>query len=277
MKNKKILKISIFLLVLFGITSVVFASVTISNTGITGNTAFNSIGGNLADTTIDVGTGKILSLQTLNNGPVTIGSGLVTLGGNLTVAGLGGSGTKCLHVSNTGIISTAAADCGSGGGGSTPGGSSGQVQVNSSNSFAGQSSIFSGGSLVQRAVECSSGTVSHTALTAAAANQEITIQTGMSGDVRYDQVMVSETTQFAGGTGLTVSMGRPGSNNYEMTGTLFPLQVSSGDTNSWTSRPVPPQLTSTYSIVLNFAVTSGNVNTVNAGVLTWEICGYKAR
>jgi len=276
MKNEKILKISLFIFVLLGFASVVFASVTISNTGITGNTAFNSIGGNLADTTIDVGSGKILSLQTLNNGPVTIGNGLVTLGGNLTVAGLGTNGTKCLHVDNTGAVSVATADCGSGGGG-TPGGTSGQIQVNSSGSFAGQSSIFSGGTLVQRAIECSSGTVPSSALTAASPNQEITIQTGVSGSVRYDQVMVSETTQFAGGTGLTVSMGRPGSNNYEMTGTLVPLQISSGDTNSWTSRPIPPQLTSTYNIVLNFAVTSGNVSAVNAGVLTWEICGYKAR
>ena len=60
-------------------------------------------------------------------------------------------------------------------------------------SFAGQSSIFSGGARVQRAVECASGTVSYTALTAAAANQEITIKTGTSGNVRWDQVTVSET------------------------------------------------------------------------------------
>jgi hypothetical protein len=151
------------------------------------------------------------------------------------------------------------------------------VQVNSGGSFGGQSSIFSGGTLVQRAVECASGTTSHTALTAAAANQEITIQTGISGNVRWDQVTISETTQFSGATGLTVSMGRPGTNNYEMTGALVPLMVSGGDTNFWMARPIPPQLTSTYSIVLNFAVTSGNVNTATAGVLTWEVCGYAAR
>jgi hypothetical protein len=140
-----------------------------------------------------------------------------------------------------------------------------------------QPSIFSGGTLVQRTVECASGTVSNTALTATAANQEITIQTGISGNVRWDQVTVSETTQFAGTTGLTVSLGRPGTNNYEMTGAQVPLMVSSGDANFWTARPIPPQLAGTYSIVLNFAVTSGNVNAATAGSLTWEVCGYPAR
>jgi hypothetical protein len=166
---------------------------------------------------------------------------------------------------------------GGGGGGGTAGGSTGQVQVNSGGSFAGQTSILSGGALVQRAVECASGTTSYSALTAAAANQEITIQTGISGNVRWDQVTISETTQFTGTTGLTVSMGRPGTNNYEMTGTQVPLMVSSGDANFWTARPIPPQLTGTYSLVLNFAVTSGNVNAASAGLVTWEVCGYSAR
>ena len=86
---------------------------------------------------------------------------------------------------------------------------------------------FAGRALVQRQVECASGTVPHTALTAAASNQEITIQTGIAGNVRWDQVLISETTQFAGATGLTVSMGRPGpTNNSEMSGALLPLMVS---------------------------------------------------
>jgi len=163
------------------------------------------------------------------------------------------------------------------GGGGTPGGTSGQMQINSSGSFAGQTSIFSGGTLAQRAMECTSGTTSYSALTAAAASQEITIQTGVSGNVRWDHVTISETTQFAGTTGLTVSMGRPGTNNYEMTGAQFPLMVSSGDANSWTARPIPPQLTGTYTLVLNFAVASGNVNAATAGSVTWEACGYSVR
>lgn len=168
---------------------------------------------------------------------------------------------------------------GGGGGGGAPGGASGQVQVNSSGAFAGQSSIFSGGTLVQNAVECAHGTTSYTALTAAAANQEITIQTGISGKVRYASVILSETTQFASTTGLTVSMGRPGSTTHaEMTnGILFPLQASAGDFNYASTRPIPPQITGTYSIVLNFAVTLGNVNAATAGSLTWEVCAYAAR
>jgi hypothetical protein len=163
------------------------------------------------------------------------------------------------------------------GGGGTPGGTSGQVQINSSGSFAGQASIFSGGTLAQRAMECTAGTTSYSALTAAAPSQEVTIQTGVSGNVRWDHVTISETTQFAGTTGLTVSMGRPGTNNYEMTGAQIPLMVSGGDANSWTSRPIPPQLTGTYSIVLNFAVASGNVNAATAGSVSWEVCGYSVR
>jgi hypothetical protein len=166
-----------------------------------------------------------------------------------------------------------------GGGGGVPGGASGQVQVNSGGAFGGQNSIFSGATSVQNAVECAHGTTSYTALTAAAASQEIAIQTGISGNIRYAGVLLSETTQFVGGTGLTVSMGRPGSStNAEMTnGYLFPLMVSGGDVNYVSTRPIPPQMTSTYSIVLNFAVTAGNVNAVTAGSLTWEVCGYAAR
>src|ERR1035437_3330889 len=142
-----------------------------------------------------------------------------------------------------------------------------------------QASIFSGGTQLQRAVECASGTVYSAALTAAAANQEITIQTGISGDIRYASVLLSETTRFASAAGLTVSMGRPGSTTHaELTnGINFPLQVSTDDFNYLSAHPIPPQITGTYDIVLNFAVTSGNVNAASAGVLTWEVCGYAAR
>ena len=162
------------------------------------------------------------------------------------------------------------------GGGGTPGGSSGQMQVNSSNSFAGQSSIFSGGTLVQRAVECAHGTVGYASLTTAASSQEITIQTGISGNVVYDQILVSPSIAFTGGSATlpTVSMGRTGANNYEMTGALVP--IGSGST-FWSARPNPPQLTSTYNIVLNFAVATGNVNAFTAGSLDWRICGYAAQ
>jgi hypothetical protein len=232
--------------------------------------------------------------------PLTLGSGLTLTSGTLTASSSEGSalaspsatGQLVVASSTSWVVGNLVAGTNitittttpgsitiaSSGGGGTPGGSSGQVQYNNAGSFAGQSSIFSDGAKVQRAVECATGTVPYTSLTAAATNQEITIQTGISGNVSYDQVLVSETTQFAGTfSGLTVSMGRPGTNDYELTGTLVPLMVSSGDTNFWTSRPSPPQLTGTYSVVLNFASTGANVNTATAGNLTWEMCGYAAR
>jgi hypothetical protein len=60
-------------------------------------------------------------------------------------------------------------------------------------------------------------------------------------------------------------------------GINFPLMVSGGDVNYVSTRPIPPQITGTYSIALNFAVTAGNVNAATAGSLTWEVCGYAAR
>ena len=141
----------------------------------------------------------------------------------------------------------------------------------------GPTRLFPGGTQVTGSMQCAYGTVDYKALTAGAASQEIVIQTGISGNVRWDQVTLSETTQFTGTTGLTVSMGRPGGNHAEMTGSPMPLMVSNGDANFWTTRPIPPQLTATYSIVLNFAVSSGTVNKAAAGVLTWEMCGYSAR
>jgi len=155
------------------------------------------------------------------------------------------------------------------------------VMVSGAGGSSSQASIFSGGTKVQRSVECTAGTVTATTLRSQAAglSAEITILANQSGDTRFDQVLVSETTIFAGGTGLTVSMGRPGDSDHdELTGTAMPLQVSSGDGNYWSSRPIPPQLGTTYPIVLNFAVTSGNVNGISVGgVLTWEVCAYAAR
>ena len=74
--NKKILSIFVFSLFIFGSTKVL-ASLTFSNNAITGTTA----------SSIDVGAGNTLSLQTTNNAPITTGTGLVTLGGSLSTTG----------------------------------------------------------------------------------------------------------------------------------------------------------------------------------------------
>ncbi len=167
-----------------------------------------------------------------------------------------------------------------GGGGGTPGGSSGQVQYNNSGSFGGQGSIFSTGTLVQRAVECSHQSISSATVAGLGATTagEITIQTSISGDIRWEQMKVSETTQFTGTfTALTISVGRPGGSNSEMTNGLVPLMQSSGDVNLWSTRPIPPQLTGTYTLVAGFVSTGANLSTASAGAVDIEICGYKGR
>jgi len=74
--NKKIFAFLILLLVVsFGATA--FASLTFTTNAITGTTA----------STIDLGAGNTLSLNTTNNAPITTGTGLVTLGGVLNVTG----------------------------------------------------------------------------------------------------------------------------------------------------------------------------------------------
>jgi hypothetical protein len=173
-------------------------------------------------------------------------------GGAIAVTG---SGSNYVHVDGT----SDAGPGGGGGGGGSP-----------------DTAIFTGGSQVQRYVQCASGTVPYTSLTTAGASQEITILTGVLGNARFDQLTVNPSTAFTGGTATlpTVSMGRPGSSDYEMTGTLLPVGSGSG---LLTARPSPPQLTGTYSIVLAFSVATGNVNAFTAGSLDWEICGYASK
>lgn len=136
-----------------------------------------------------------------------------------------------------------------------------------------QTSPTGGGS----GIACQHNTVTAATLAglSSGASKEVTIISSVPGTTRYDQVLVSETVLFTGTTGLTVSMGRPGSTTHdELTGASLALQVSAGDTNFFSSRPIPPQLTTTYDIVLAFSVASGNVNSATAGTLYYEICSY---
>ncbi len=75
------------LVVLLSGASIALASVTISNTGISGDASFSGVTSTAA-MLFDVGTGNTLSLQTTNNGAITSGSGLFTIGGALNVGGL---------------------------------------------------------------------------------------------------------------------------------------------------------------------------------------------
>ncbi|MFA5931973.1 MAG: hypothetical protein WC793_01185 [Candidatus Paceibacterota bacterium] len=72
--NKKILSLFVLLVIVLGATKA-FASLTFSSAAITGDAA----------STIDVGAGNALSLQTTNNGAITTGTGMVTLGSSLTI------------------------------------------------------------------------------------------------------------------------------------------------------------------------------------------------
>jgi hypothetical protein len=177
-----------------------------------------------------------------------------------------------------------------GGGGGTAGGSNGQMQVNSSGSFAGQAYGLDGGAsrVSQRGTECATGTVSlsggiwtypgGTVAAAAAPSQEITIITGLTGDMRYTRTLLAESTQFASSsvTATKVSLGRSGISTDDELLPQTSFMVSSG--NAWFAedRPQTPVLgaSNTYSLVLAIRTTGGNVSALTAGAAYYEVCGY---
>jgi hypothetical protein len=179
---------------------------------------------------------------------------------------------------------------GGGGGGGTAGGSTGQMQVNSSGAFAGQAFGLSGGGsrVSQRGTECATGSVSlsggiwtypgGTVAAAAANSQEITIITGLTGDMRYTRTLLAESTQFASSsvTATKVSLGRAGSSTNDELLPQTSFMVSSG--NAWFAedRPQTPVLgaSNTYSLVLTIRTTGGNVSALTAGTAYYEVCGY---
>jgi hypothetical protein len=122
-------------------------------------------------------------------------------------------------------------------------------------------------------MDCATGTISYSSF-GAGGTQEVAILTDLSADFRYQKIVLSETYKFDSISSLTVSMGMPGAatNNKLLDG--FHLGLSSGDVNFVDFTPRTPQLTSTYTLVLAFAVPSGALRSASAGVLTWEVCGY---
>jgi hypothetical protein len=125
----------------------------------------------------------------------------------------------------------------------------------------------------QQILNCAVGTVSYSSFGATGV-QQVPILVGVSGDVRYAGITISETTKFNNITGLRVSMGRPGTTSMGEMVDNFALGVSSGDINFYNFVPQRPQLTSTYTVVLTFTVPSGLLNVASAGVVTWEVCGF---
>jgi len=179
---------------------------------------------------------------------------------------------------------------GGGGGGGTAGGSTGQMQVNSSGAFAGQAFGLSGGGsrVSQRGTECATGSVSlsggiwtypgGTVAAAAANSQEITIITGLTGDMRYTRTLLAESTQFASSsvTATKVSLGRAGNSTDDELLPQTSFMVSSGNIWFAEDRPQTPVLgaSNTYSLVLTIRTTGGNVSALTAGTAYYEVCGY---
>jgi hypothetical protein len=126
-------------------------------------------------------------------------------------------------------------------------------------------------------IQCVSGQTPSSVLTSAAQSQEIPLFT-VNGSTRWEHVLISETQQFPASVGLTVSAGRPGTTDTEMTGSVIQLGVSSGDSKHWSSMPDPgPQLSGQYQVVLNFSVAAGHAvsEAAASGSLHWEACAYR--
>jgi hypothetical protein len=68
--------------------------------------------------------------------PGTASFAALTASTSLTLSAITGS-AQCLHVNTSGLVSGTGSDCGSGGGGTSPGGTSGQIQFNNAGVFGG--------------------------------------------------------------------------------------------------------------------------------------------
>ena len=121
-------------------------------------------------------------------------------------------------------------------------------------------------------IRCYVGKVSASQLPPDRKSAEVIIVKTLPGDFRPEHTLVVESTGFTGNPSLFVSMGRPGTpNNTEM---MERLQLGHSG-QSWYSRPVAPQLSGTYDIVLNFSTDNAQLQTT-VGILDWEVCGYIA-
>ncbi len=135
-------------------------------------------------------------------------------------------------------------------------------------------------------ITCESDTIKvGVELTSPTVSQEVTILTDVPGNWRWDQVTICPTQRFLGQTRVTASMGRPGTNNIEMTGVEVPLD-NQNTSYCWTARPAPPTFTGPYEVAINFKAYSmdvehkeipGDISKLTGGEVTWEACGYPGR
>jgi len=197
---------------------------------------------------------------------------LVTDGASTGSCSAGGGSSRTLCRSN-GSAYECVGNC------VVPGGSTGQIQFNNSGSFAGQAYVLSR-TPYQRGVECSTGTVDYTSLTANATAQEVSILTAVPAKFRYHHVLVQESAQFTGTPSLTVSMGTAGVD----TDLMLPvsLKQSTAPQNYGYETPRPPAVgNGTYNLVLQFvasaALGNGTATNFTSGSVAWEVCGFSVQ
>ena len=125
---------------------------------------------------------------------------------------------------------------------------------------------------------CRCGIVDAGALTAKSKSQEVRVLDAIPGTFRFEHVLLRETTRFASDMAgaLSVSMGRTNSGG-DVT-SPFALRSPMAPNSSWYERPVPPQLTGAYDLVLffqaSFPLGDGATSNLNSGAVTWEVCGF---
>ncbi len=136
-------------------TTIKDSGISVSSVLVSGGALGTPSSGNLVNTTgylisnvagLGANVGTFLAVPSsgnfLNALTTKTGTGLVVFDTspsifNLTLSNLSGGGAQCLHVNNSGVVSGTGTDCGSGGGGTSPGGTNGAIQYNSSGVFGG--------------------------------------------------------------------------------------------------------------------------------------------
>jgi hypothetical protein len=128
---------------------------------------------------------------------------------------------------------------------------------------------------------CRCGTVGAGSLTAKSSVQEVPILNGLTGSFRFDHVLVRELKQFSSDTvrSLVVGVGRPNGKGEVLA--PFPLKSDDAPGNFSYGRPVQPQRSGAYDLVLQFKGSSmlgdGAVSNFANGTVTWEICGHNVQ
>ncbi len=110
--------------------------------------------------------------------------------------------------------------------------------------------------------------------------EEFTIATSVPITTLYDQLYISEHTQFTSSTVtfLKASIGRPGSTTDDELLVQGPLMQSAGDVWYWFDRPQAPTLSgSAYSLVIALRSTGDNISALTAGSINYTVCGFSVQ